>query len=60
MSTGTAVLIIDDSFLFVDPVAIPQIQWESETVLPSGAIVRKCQGIECISTPFHTEGWDPK
>lgn len=37
----------------------PSIKWDSETVLPSGAIVRRAKGIESVSLPFHEDGWNP-
>lgn len=58
MIHANTVLVIDGP-IPVGTVPSVHIKWDSETVLPSGAIIRKAKGFECFSTPLHTDGWNP-
>lgn len=37
------------------------VQWDSETVLPDGTVLRSAKGCTGISTPLHEDrkGWNP-
>lgn len=37
------------------------IQWDKETTLPNGTVLRSTKGCVAISTPFHEDGkgWNP-